>query len=121
VRLSSDTGPVKPVSAERTGFIAVHRELFVKEHRFAKQFEHLVIRRCGQPLEGLSIDLGLFPSGQRAKALRSALAQSGPRCRSSYPSEPRPIFRLFSTKMPPTATVQGRRKAWESSQLFFRV
>jgi hypothetical protein len=50
--------------AERTGFVAVHGELFVIKHRFPKQFDllHIVIRRCGQPLEGLcldTIDLGL--------------------------------------------------------------
>jgi hypothetical protein len=50
--------------AERTGLIAVHRELIVIEHCFAKQLDllHLVAAWCGQPLEGLrldAIDLGL--------------------------------------------------------------
>jgi hypothetical protein len=44
--------------AKSTGFIAVHRELFVIKQRFAKQFDqlHLVIGRCCQPLEGLCLD-----------------------------------------------------------------
>ena len=50
--------------AERTGLIAIHREMLVIEHRFAKQLDllHLVIRRCGQPLESFcldAIDIGL--------------------------------------------------------------
>jgi hypothetical protein len=50
--------------AERTGLIAIYREMLVIEHRFAKQLYllHLVIRRCGQPLESFcldAIDIGL--------------------------------------------------------------
>jgi len=50
--------------AERTGLIAIHREMLVIEHHFAKQLYllHLVIRRCGQPLESFcldAIDVGL--------------------------------------------------------------
>jgi len=44
--------------AEGTSLIAVHRQLLVIEHRFAKQLDqlHLVIGRRGQPLEGLCLD-----------------------------------------------------------------
>jgi hypothetical protein len=62
--------------AERTGLIAIHREMLVIEHHFAKQLDllHLIIRRCGQPLESfcldaidLGLDLGNFLQGSGRK------------------------------------------------------